>query len=138
MRKWSLVVVAILLSGGCLREPTGPTKWDIQLATPLIRDSVLFEDLDINIDSSLFDVGYDSLGILSVSFSDSIPPETLENIIDLPEVHDTFSVNLSDVMVIDLDTSSTSISLIDIVPSSIAPLIPDSGYAIIPPFANTI
>ncbi len=139
MRRWWIVgfLISILFVAGCLEKPEGPTNWDIQLATPLIKDSLLFDSLRFNFDST-FGIRYDSLGILTLDFSDTLPPETLQSILDLPEVHDTFAINLNDFFVIDIDTTSTSITLFDLVPPAFRPLLPDSGYGVIPPFHNTV
>ncbi len=139
MRKWWAVssLIFVLFVAGCLEKPEGPTNWDIQLATPLIRDSLLFDSLKFNFDST-FGISYDSLGILTLDFSDTFPPETLQSILDLPEVHDTFAINLHDFFVIDIDTTTTSITLFDLVPPAFRPLLPDSGYGVIPPFHNTV
>ena len=130
-------VIVVVFSGACLKEPQGPTKWDIHLAAPLVRDSVLFSDFDINFDSS-FTTFYDSMGILTVSFSDSMPPESLADLVDIPEIHDSAIINIGEAIITDIDTSNIKFSIINIVPSTIAPFIPDSGIAVIPSFSNVI
>ncbi len=132
-----LLLSLTALAGGCLKEPQGPTRWDIQVATPLGRDSIKLSDFDINLDSTLNSF-YDSLGILTVGISDSLPSETLSNIVDLPDIHDSASINLREAMVTDIDTTSLSLPITDLVPGSIVPFIPDSGYSVIPPFSNMV
>ncbi len=139
MKRWWIVgfLISILFVAGCLKKPEGPTNWDIQLATPLIKDSLLFDSLKLNLDST-FTAYYDSLGILALNFSDTLTPETLSSIVDIPDVEDTFAVDLARAFVIDIDTTTTKLILFDLVPPPIRNLLPDSGWGVIPPFSNNV
>ena len=135
-----LTLLVFIFLSACVKEPRGAPKWDIELNIPIISDTLSLEDMLVDSILGDMDTLLDTLrDTLTFTITRDLDPQYIRDSLQIENTYDTVTLTLSDFTLTGYQHSKTFFLLPELVPDSIAQMVPDTGaYMPIPYFSKTV